>query len=84
MKGYKAFDKGLICRGKQYKENTTFKEAKAEICKKGMHFCKEPLDVLDYYPLVNDEGEISEFAEVESLEKPKTYDNKKFCSKKLK
>ena len=44
MKGYKAFDKGLICRGKQYAENTVFEEDKAEICKSGMHFCKNPLD----------------------------------------
>lgn len=27
MKGYKAFDKGLVCRGKQYAENTVFEEA---------------------------------------------------------
>ena len=24
MRGYKAFEKGLICRGKQYTENTVF------------------------------------------------------------
>lgn len=27
MKGYKAFDKGLVCRGKQYTKNTVFEEA---------------------------------------------------------
>ena len=50
MKGYKAFGKGLICRGKQYAENTIFEEDKAEVCNCGMHFCKNPLAVLDYYP----------------------------------
>ena len=40
MKGYKAFEKGMICRGKQYAENTVFEEDAAEICKRGMHFCK--------------------------------------------
>ena len=83
-KGYKAFEKGLICRGKQYAENTVFEEEEAEICHSGMHFCEKPLDVLDYYPLVNDKGEITEFAEVEALDECKTDDNKKFCTKKLK
>ena len=84
MKGYKAFEKGLICKGKQYAENTVFEEEKAEICHSGMHFCKKPLDVLDYYPLVNENGEITEFAEVEALDDCKTDDNKKYCTKKLK
>ncbi len=84
MKGYKAFNSDMTCKGKQYKENTIFKEDSAEICEKGMHFCKEPLEVLTYYPLVNDKGEISRFAEVEALDKCETDDNEKFCTKKLK
>ena len=84
MKGYKAFEKGLICRGKQYAENTVFEEDKAEICHSGMHFCKKPLDVLGYYPLVDDKGNITEFAEVEALDEAQTDDNKKYCTKKLK
>ena len=84
MKGYKAFEKGLICRGKQYAENTVFEEDTAEICKSGMHFCKNPLDVLDYYPLVDDNGNMTEFAEVEALDEPKTDDEKKYCTTKLK
>ena len=84
MKGYKAFDKGLICRDKQYAENTVFEEESAEICKIGMHFCKNPLDTLDYYPLIDNKGNITEFAEVEALDDAKTNDNKKFCTKKLK
>ena len=84
LKGYKAFEKGLICRGKQYEENTVFEEEKAEICNSGMHFCKDPLEVLNYYPLVNDKGDITEFAEVEALDDCKTDDNKKYCTKKLK
>ncbi len=84
MKGYKAFKKGLICRDKQYAENTVFEEDNAEICNSGIHFCKEPLEVLNYYPLVDENGEMSEFAEVEALDECKTDDNKKFCTKKLK
>ncbi len=84
MKGYKAFEKGLVCRGKQYTENTVFEEPEARICHSGMHFCKNPLDVLDYYPLVDDNGKMTEFAEVEALDECQTDDNKKFCTKKLK
>ena len=84
MKGYKAFESGLICRGKQYAENTVFEEPKARICYSGMHFCKNPLDVLDYYPLVDDNGKMSEFAEVEALDECHTDNNKKYCTKKLK
>ena len=84
MKGYKGFEKGLVCRGKQYAENTVFKEDKAVICEKGMHFCKNPFDVLEYYPLINDECELNEFAEVEALDDAKTDDDKKFCTTKLK
>ena len=84
MKGYKAFEKGLICKGKQYAENAVFEEEKAEICNSGMHFCKYPLDVLDYYPLIDDKGNMSEFAEVEALDECKTDNNRKYCTKKLK
>ena len=84
MKGYKAFNPDLICRGKQYAENTVFEEPTAEICKSGMHFCTAPLDVLDHYPLINDNGELNEFAEVEALDEVKTNDNKKYTTKKLK
>ena len=84
MKGYKAFEKGMICRGKQYTENTVFEEDAAEICKRGMHFCKFPLDVLGYYPLVDEKGNISVFAEVEALGEAKTDDGKKYCTERLK
>ena len=47
-------------------------------------FAKNPLDVLDYYPLIDDNGNLTEFAEVEALAEPKTDDNKKYCTKKLK
>ena len=84
MKGYKAFGKGMVCLGKQYEENKIFEEDEAKVCKKGMHFCKRPLDVLGYYPLVDEDGNMTEFAEVEALDNPVTDDNKKYCSKKLK
>ena len=88
VKGYKAYKKGLICspngNKKQYAENTIFEENTAKICSKGMHFCKRPLDVLNYYPLVDESGELSEFTEVEALDECKTDNEEKFCTKKLK
>ena len=84
MKGFKAFGKGMICRGKQYAENTVFEEKEAVICRSGMHFCENPLDVLDSYPLIDINGNIVEVAEVEALDECQTDDNKKYCTKKLK
>ena len=74
---YKAFNPDFTCKGKHYKENTTYKENGNEICEAGvMHYCENPFDVLDYYPLVNENGEISEFAEVEPLGKVFKRENK--------
>ena len=84
MKGYKAFEPGLICRGKQYSENTTFEETEAVVCRRGMHFCPNPFDVLDHYDLVNRNGEFNDFAEVEALADTQTDDDKKYCTTKLK
>ena len=82
-KGYKAFEPGLVCRGKQYAENTTFEEAGGKLCGAGMmHYCANPLDCLDYYPLLNDNCELNDFAEVVA-EEPPVGDGKKFATKKL-
>ena len=82
--GYKAFNPGMICRGKQYEENAVFEEPEAKICNTGMHYCKNPFDVLGYYGFVNDDAEINEFAEVEALADEETDDGRKFCTTKLK
>jgi hypothetical protein len=67
MKGYKGFNKDFTCLKKQYEENTDYEENGDGICRQGvMHFCKNPWDVLNYYPLVDDNGNFSEFAEVEA------------------
>ena len=80
MKGYKGFEKGLICRGKQYAENTVFGEDEAEICNSEMHFCELPHQVFEHYS----PGENHEFAEVEALDEVFTDDNRKYCTKKIK
>ena len=89
IKGYKAFGKELICNpdgiAKQYKEHTTFEEdgdVDLGPCRKGvMHFCEDPFDVLRAYPLVNSDGEITEFAEVEAVGDVRNYKNQSITNK---
>ena len=82
-KGFKAYEPGLVCRGKQYEEGKTYGEEGGELCGAGMmHYCVNPLDVLNYYPLVTPKGEISDFTTVEALAEPKK-DETKSATKKL-
>ena len=88
MKGYKAFKPGLVCdpggNRFQYAENTVFEmEESSVVCQRGFHFCKYPLDVLDYYPLINDDGTMNEFAQVEALDDCVTDDDKKYSTRKI-
>ena len=88
MKGYKAFKPGMVCdlagNRFQYAENTVFEmEESPVVCESGFHFCKYPLDVLDYYPLINDDGTVSEFAQVEALDDCVTDDDKKYSTRKI-
>lgn len=83
IKGYKGFEPGLICRGKQYKVGEVFIEPESILCTRGMHFCKNPLDVLKFYPPVDNIGIPNEYAEVEALEESVTDDGIKFCTTKL-
>ena len=65
MIGYKAFDKGLKCRGFQYEVGKVAEEqVHPEVCSGGLHFCAKPLDVLNYYDYKPGE---TEFAEVEAI-----------------
>ena len=50
---YKAMDKNMMCRGKQYEVGKTYHEDMADCCNAGMHACENPLDVLYYYPLMD-------------------------------
>nr|DAF74937.1 MAG TPA: hypothetical protein [Caudoviricetes sp.] len=83
-KGFKAFDPGLICRGKQYAENTDYEEAGGAICGEGMmHYCVNPFDTLNFYDLVGKNGKFPDFAEVEALDPPVSGSDGKFAAKKL-
>lgn len=58
---YKAFDENMQCRGFQYAEGETYvHKGEIEMCGAGFHACENPLDTLNYYPLIG-----SRFALVE-------------------
>jgi hypothetical protein len=55
MKTFKGFDKDLKCRVMQYEIGKTAicEEVVIEPCKSGLHSCENPMDVLKYYPISN-------------------------------
>ena len=75
--GYKAFDKGLKCRGFQYEVGKEYiYDGELKLCGSGLYFCKNPLDVLSYYNLVD-----SEFALVEATGETDSDDTKTVTDK---
>ena len=83
--GFKAYDPGLICRGYQYEEGKTYKKNGHGVCVGGVtHYCVNPFDVLDHYPLVRKDGKFSEFSTVEAIDEPVTDDNRKFATSTIK
>ena len=79
IKGYKAFDKDLRCRGKQYEVGKVFEEdGELEVCGHGMHFCQAAADVFDYYSFTDR----PRFCEVEALGDVLT-DGNKSCTNRL-
>jgi len=81
IKGVKAFEKGLKCKGFQFEENKEFvHKGELKICESGFHFCENPLDTLNYYDLCN-----SDFAEVEAIGETENHNNdSKITTNKLK
>ena len=50
MKGYKAFNGDMTCRGFQYEIGKTYEiDQKIGLCESGFHFCKQPAQVFKYY-----------------------------------
>ena len=83
--GFKAYDPGLICRGYQYEEGKTYKKNGHGVCVGGVtHYCVNPFDVLNHYPLVRNDGKFSEFTTVEAIDEPVTDDNQKFATSTIK
>ena len=78
---YKGFDKNLNCRGFQYEVGKEYEmDGDIKCCERGFHACESPLEVFDYYDMLN-----SRFAEVEhSGEIDKEENTTKVCSSRIK
>ena len=50
MLAYKAFNKGLICRGYKFKAGITSTTEEANCVRNGFHAAEDPLDMFTYYP----------------------------------
>ena len=51
MKVYKGTDKNMRCKGLQYEIGKAVTvDGNVKLCKRGLHACEMPLDVLNYYP----------------------------------
>lgn len=71
MKGFKGFDKYLKCHDLQYEiGKTTTHDGKISLCKSGLHFCENPLNVLSYYSPSD-----GRFAEIEAQDVDKECDS---------
>ena len=82
VKGYKAFNHDLTCRGMQYEVGKTYKlGCEPIICERGFHFCQNLSDVYNYYPMTED----TRICEVEALGTVVTdMDGIKSCTNKIK
>ena len=85
MKAYKGFNKELKCRDFQYEIGKEYEEKKAVVCDCGFHSCLNPMEVFNYYPPTDDNGNLNRFCEVEIPdEMDKSYDDSKVATKKIK
>lgn len=81
MKGYKAFNKDLTCKGMQYELGQTYEiEGSPICCERGYHFCKSIADLYKYY----DPSDDTRICEVVSLGEVVTDDDAKYCTNKIK
>ena len=71
MKGYKAFNSDLTCRGMQYEVGKEYThDGDISLCEQGFHFCEQLTDCYQYY------NSKSRICEVEALGEVKTGDTK--------
>ena len=78
---YKGFDKDMKCRGFQYEVGKEYDmDGEIKCCNRGFHACKSPLEVWNYYDMLN-----SRYAEVEQSGKiDKEENSTKVCSSRIK
>ena len=78
---YKGFDKNMQCRGFQYEVGKEYEmDGEIKCCNRGFHACESPMEVWDYYDMLN-----SRFAEVEQSGKiDEEEKSTKVCSSHIK
>ena len=78
---YKAFDKNMQCRNFQYEVGKEYEmDGEIKCCNRGFHACKSPMEVWDYYDMLN-----SRYAEVEQFGKiDEELNSTKVCSSHIK
>lgn len=78
---YKGFDNNMQCCGFQYEVGKEYEmDGEIKCCNRGFHACKSPLEVWDYYDMLN-----SRFAEVEQSGKiDEEEKSTKICSSRIK
>ena len=78
---YKGFDKNMKCRGFKYEVGKEYEmDGEIKCCNRGFHACKSPIEVWDYYDMLN-----SRFAEVEQSGKiDEEEKSTKICSSRIK
>ena len=78
---YKAFDKNMKCRDFQYEVGKEYEmDGEIKCCNRGFHACKSPMEVWDYYDMLN-----SRYAEVEQSGKiDEEVNSTKVCSSHIK
>ena len=78
---YKGFDKNMECRGFKYEVGKEYEmDGEIKCCNRGFHACKSPIEVWDYYDMLN-----SLFAEVEQSGKiDEEEKSTKICSSRIK
>ena len=78
---YKAFDKNMQCRNFQYEVGKEYEmDGEIKCCNRGFHACKSPIEVWNYYDMLN-----SRYAEVEQSGKiDEEEKSTKVCSSRIK
>ena len=78
---YKGFDKNMQCHGFQYEVGKEYEmDGEIKCCNRGFHACKSPMEVWNYYDMLD-----SRYAEVEQSGKIEEEENStKVCSSHIK
>ena len=78
--GIKAFNNDLKCRDFQFEIGKSYTvDGTIKACNHGFHFCQNPLDTLSYYPLIDNNGNLTRFAKVKGTGSVDLSEKDKVC-----